>query len=672
VTLSSRLATGAFALALASGGFILASGTAKASATDPCGSTGVFTAPSKCVYSTDFVQDTFTVPAGVTSLHVAADDYPGAYVSADIPVADVTEYVEVDIGGGKGGKGMPNVDSAGNGDPQGGPGIGMVGLYDCAGDGTNPSCALVVAGGDGGPGLNTADNANGGLGGGPGATNGTTNLPDPGIGGGMCSAGNSGGGYIGGGGNGSFWGGGGGSGGGCGNGGMEGVASASPDVIGNPGNPGSAGQGGDGGTGSSSGTGYGTFWGGGGGGGGGYYGGGGGGSGGDGSPVYEGGGDGGGGSSFAETNASNVAMYAAGGGRNLTITWKAVGANPTAVISTPAAAQTYAVGESVPTNFTCTEGASGPGIASCLDDKGSTSPGALHTSSVGTFKYSVTAKSHDGLSGATSIAYTVAACASLTPSTVSISALGGSITFCARVSNARTCVWTSSPRIAKFGVTIKCKTGEIARLAKFPANLSHIDKRYTITLIASGEKRTVDRWKIVEAGKSLPSKPIPTTTTTTTVGPTSYLLTWPLPPTCPTSAAGADVCHVGFVPSGTTYQVSTGEAILFGVGWDDATKASCDAFASNSTTTMTIAGQAVAVVNVPCQFIGSDPADGITNLWITEARYLSPQLPPGTYSASAVMVIHAPIPYTTGCPSAPSPCTFPAQTLTFSVTVIVS
>jgi hypothetical protein len=152
----------------------------------------------------------------------------------------------------------------------------------------------------------------------------------------------------------------------------------------------------------------------------------------------------------------------------------------------------------------------------------------------------------------------------------------------------------------------------------------------------------------------------------------SFLLTWPLPPTCPTSAAGADVCNIAFVPSGRTYQVSSGEAILFDTGWDDVTQQSCDAYASNSTTTMTIAGQTVNVATVPCQFVASDPTDGLTNLWITEARYLSPPLPPGAYSASVVIVVHAPIPYTTGCLTAPPPCSFPAQTLTFSVSVIVT
>lgn len=273
--------------------------------------------------------------------------------------------------------------------------------------------------------------------------------------------------------------------------------------------------------------------------------------------------------------------------------------------------------------------------------------------------------------------------APLTPNTTHISALGGSKIIYAVVKNARTCVWTSSPRIARFDVNIKCTTGEIARSAHFSANPSNIDKRYTITLIALGSKTTTDRWNIVEAGKSLPSKPIPTTTTTsvapttttvpTTIPGSSYLMTWPLPPTCPASAEDADVCDVKFAAGGTI-QVVAGEEMLFNLGWADATEQSCDAYASDTTTTMTIAGRAVGVVSVACQFVVSDATYGITNLWVTDARYLSPALPPGTYSADAVLVVHTPIPYTTGCvPTPPAQsCFFSAGTYTFPVSVAVS
>lgn len=84
---------------------------------------------------------------------------------------------------------------------------------------------------------------------------------------------------------------------------------------------------------------------------------------------------------------------------------------PSASISAPGGGGVYALGQVVPTTFSCAEGAGGPGLVACDDSTGAKTKGGgsglLDTSALGPHTYTVTALSKDGLTAGAATGYTV-------------------------------------------------------------------------------------------------------------------------------------------------------------------------------------------------------------------------------------------------------------------------
>ncbi len=107
-----------------------------------------------------------------------------------------------------------------------------------------------------------------------------------------------------------------------------------------------------------------------------------------------------------------------------------------------------------------------------------------------------------------------------------LAANGGVVNWPVTVQNSGTCSWSSSPSVAGFATTVKCKSGRVERSFQFEANPLTRAKDYTLSLTVRGEATTIDHLKVVEAGHTTPTTTtVPPTTTTTTVPPTTSTTT---------------------------------------------------------------------------------------------------------------------------------------------------
>jgi len=142
-----------------------------------------------------------------------------------------------------------------------------------------------------------------------------------------------------------------------------------------------------------------------------------------------------------------------------------------------------------------------------------------------------------GLARAAGASYLSTTVAPMLVPTRYLPASGGTIKWPVMVYNATMCRWSSSPELAGFDGTVKCKPGRVVRPATFQANTSTGAKGYTLNLVMRGTIRTVVHLEVVEAGVMPPPPPPPPPVT-------------PSPPAVPASPAQTSANWSGYVIEG--------------------------------------------------------------------------------------------------------------------------